>query len=62
MYRFKKNISFNLAEESDIFHHSFFDYFKAFNNAGFSIKRIKQIVLNDDVKDIIHIDDFNEMK
>lgn len=61
-YKLKEKSSFNLAEESNIFHHTFFDYFKSFEKAWFEIKKIKQIVLNDDAKDIIELKDFNEMK
>lgn len=62
MYRFRKQMTFNLAAESDIFHHRFFDYINAINNAWFTVKKIEQICLNEDVAHLIEEEDFQKMK
>ena len=62
MYRFNKQINFNLSLESDIFHHRFFDYIETINKSWFKINKINQISLNDDVKELIQEDDYNNMK
>ncbi len=61
MYKFRKQMNFNLVIESDIFHHRFFDYIEAINSIWFKINKIKQICLNEDAKKLIEEDDYNKM-
>ena len=52
-FELKFRPNFFLAEESNIFHHKFTDYFDAFEYSGFKIDKIKQVPVNRSIKHLL---------
>lgn len=52
-FEMRSRPDFNLAEESNIYHHKFTDYFDAFDYSGFQIDKIRQVPVNNSIKHLL---------
>ena len=52
-YELKPGDMYVMREHADVFHHRFFDYFDAAEQAGFAVKRILQLKVGEEIRDYL---------
>ena len=51
-----------MREHAEIFHHRFFDYFDAAEQAGFAVRRVLQLKVGEDIREYLTDESFEQVK